>query len=424
MKQTNKIFSISYSQDLLTFTEIQTVVSGGMYRFEILGLNQKSAAELKQKVYTALRSENLLNLKSDNRKIYTSIQGDGVVDVVQPTELAVLTSCYNCITKKNFHNNSLILGRISISGEVLPTNILIQCIHIAIENNMKTIVCPESDFNKIPTRIIDYVINSGISIKTVSNIKDLFISDTGCVSTPPLPKEDVEIRIVQDTVYKIRENEFLWSLFVSMCGDHDLLLFINKTVDTSMIMDTISHIHPEYTEDKLLELSHKLNIKDTDIKTVPYFTEYTERATHKNILKQIHYHMNCPCENPEKDCTCNVRLKKNYKTKLLRLVEQTHTIKTSLETNETSPLNEQEMQYIKKLIQKIQTTSYENNLPDSDVLDYYHTVSAKMSAQEKRTVLSVAKTIQKIDSVIENKLVDITKKTILLAFSMVRSRLN
>ena len=72
MLSSNTIYTIQTDiKNSNTITVIETLITKGIYRFTLLGMSMKQASDTKDRVYSALRSSGLLNLKSDNRKIAT-----------------------------------------------------------------------------------------------------------------------------------------------------------------------------------------------------------------------------------------------------------------------------------------------------------------------------------------------------------------
>lgn len=425
-----KIFSVAQTKTQLIPVHIETVSSNGLYKFEILGTG-KNSNELKQKIYTALRAEGIFNLKSDNRKIYISLFSKEQLFDTNDTELALLLSCYSCVSKRDFWAGMICIGRVSITGEISTTSKLAQTIGISIDRKIDSIICPYDDFISLPTHIKEYAKTQNIQIHAIKDIKSLLDSGTkkqNKVSTKPTESTPSKIHTQQeisDVFSIVQEDAFLWALIVSICGDHNILIYKDKTKNIEDISNLIYKIHPPYETKQIIDFSVEFNLQDFELSNIPFFISDREvfHTRYKNSdIKKIYYIGNCPCENKENDCTCSGRSKKLYKTKINTHIENTSTIKVWAQKHDLK-LDTNKWTTLKDSICSIKNMFIDpENTFKQDTANYFEHVCEKLSACDKKTLFKVCLTLQKIESFISNKHTPITKKTILLAFSLVRNK--
>ena len=425
-----KIFSIAQTKDCLTPVHVETVSSNGLYKFEILGTG-KNSNDLKQKIYTALRAEGAFNLKSDNRKIYISLFSKEPVVNTNNTELALLVSCYACVAKKDFWDGVMCIGRVGITGEVSETSKLIQTIAIAIDHQIQTIICPYDDFISLPTSIKKHIETNKLNIQPIRDIRSL-LDKNPLKQNKPIAKPLKETLLTSYTheektrvISTIQEDLFLWTLFVSMCGDHNILIYKDKTKDTEGIEKLIHKIHPAYSVKEIIQFSREFDLHDFEISSIPFFVSDTDSPLSKykkSNIKKIYYIENCLCGNKDSDCTCSGRSKKIYRTKINTYIENTSSIKVYAQQQTLKP-DEHTCKALQESICSIKNIHIDHEETfNTENTAYLEHVSEKLSACDKKTLFKVCLTLQKIDSFISTKTIPITKKTILLAFSLVKNK--
>jgi hypothetical protein len=165
-KLEQKIYSIQVELNQSGLIEIETIILNGLYRFSILGIKQKKSCDTRDRIYSALRSQKLINLKSDNKKITVNLLPTDLEKKTNIYDLSIALSCLCCMGQIKFNENILVVGELSILGNIISTGYLLKSIHQAIKNNIKIIICPQSDLE-----IVDKNNNDLYQLLKINNIK-------------------------------------------------------------------------------------------------------------------------------------------------------------------------------------------------------------------------------------------------------------
>jgi predicted ATPase with chaperone activity len=113
--QNYKIYSIQIDSNQSRLIEIETIILNGLYRFSILGINQKHSSDTKDRIYSALRSQRLTNLKSNNKKITVNLIPTDIDKRANIYDLGIALSCLSCMGQIHINEDVLVLGKIYIS---------------------------------------------------------------------------------------------------------------------------------------------------------------------------------------------------------------------------------------------------------------------------------------------------------------------
>ena len=144
-KKNHKIYSTNLLPSSTSLIEIETVILNGLYRFSILGISQKNSSDIKDRVYSALRAQKLMNLKSDNKKITVNLLPTDVDKKGNTYDLGIALGCLVHMNQIEIYEDVLTVGELSIVGNIIPSNYILKTMHQAIENNIKCIVCSYFD---------------------------------------------------------------------------------------------------------------------------------------------------------------------------------------------------------------------------------------------------------------------------------------
>jgi hypothetical protein len=311
---------------LSSVVHIETMISRGLYRFTLLGMNQKHASDAKDRVYAALRAGELLNLKSDNRKIIVSLYPDETEKKEGIYDLGIALSCVSCIDKNIPQENMLVVGGLSISGKILPSKRVYQSIYSAYRNNIRLIVCSSEDLKDVSVNMVHKINSYGIHIISATYIKDLI---------PLLKNNSTEEKIIQkieilkNKPFQVHApsinintlNETTRALYISLCGGHNIII---KTQSIVLFQKTYSYLYeyqPYITFGEKLYNSHSYKLlDDTDFKNHMYIEDIKKLQSldmmqnQKNIVTATY--ITCPCgyqysffntNKGTKGCICSKR---------------------------------------------------------------------------------------------------------------------
>ncbi len=469
----NIIYTIQTDREVQTaVTTIETVINRGLYRFTILGAQTKQSSDIKDRVYAALRSSNLLNLKSDNRKIIVSISPETSVKKENFYDLGIALSCIYSIENKTPSYTILALGELSISGKVLPTKRLYQAIYTAYHANISVIACSTEDLDSID---IDT-----LRILSLYNIE--IIADTSLAGIVtklglhrPKRKQDQKNAYTTHTnttpensshmLHMADMSTVLRGLYISLCGGHNMIV---ETPTPQTFSKTYKKVY-SYRENKTfgqkLHTYYTRNMYDTETYQDMTYVEKLEDISHSHAIMRrsggmVGTYTPCACKhvdmffephNQEKKCICSKRSIIQHRRYIehehfsLFDIKETYTEKYHELSNDTIDMLHTQIDVVRGIQRKryIQQkslcerdlyfygdNSYLNKHTPLDILEKLCTSEAydlwKTSGQDDR-VLCVAMTIEDIYTMesgeIHNRTQEkkpaISKQAVLLALSYI-----
>lgn len=463
MKSNNTIYSIYTHHAGSGLLHIETVIAGGIYNFSILGIPAKYAADIKHKVYVSLRSENVLNLKSDNRKITTNIIADREDIVPTHAELATALSCAQCIVGDIVCFPILAIGGLSITGRIIPSNKLLSAIYLALKHNIGHISCSEKDIKKLQPHYIQYAQKEGVEFFVGNNIKEIFDNlknhsvyrNTFAID---LTTKDYSSIQIKKTLTKLKQSHIVWSMFISICGRHSIMFETDNSPFIEEVSDLLSKCIPTKPLNQQLELAHKVTCDDETFQSRMNNFSHTKIASHtqrKNEIDSLtsftflenapthrgdvisHYYSSpdllrvatclyCPCGNKEllnKKCLCIQRNILRYQYKINTEHKSHYVMWASHHTGSQHPIPVfDDLKAITHIITLIHSNTTESSL-DSKSQKMCLQLSESLNLHQKAKLLSLATTLQQLTDIEEGNLSQtkrptlISTKNLLLAFS-------
>lgn len=463
MKSNNNIYSIHTHNKGSGLLHLETVIAGGIYNFSILGIPAKYAADIKHKVYVSLRSENVLNLKSDNRKITTNIIADREDVIPTHAELATALSCAQCLVGDITHFPTLAVGGLSITGKIIPSNKLLSAIYLALKHNINHISCSEKGIKNLQPCYIQYAQKEGIEFFVGNNIKEIFDNlknhlvyrNTFAID---LNNEEYSCTQIQSTLTELKQSHIVWSMFVSICGKHSIMFETDNSPFIEEAADLLSKCIPTKPLDQQFELSHRSTCDDvtfqnrmsnyTYTKIVPHAQKkeeidtltsfvFLENASTLNIdaisryysssdLLRIATCLYCPCGNKgllNKKCLCIQRNILRYQHKINTDHRSHYMMWASHHTGSQHPIPTfTDMKVITHVITLMHSNTQGGDL-DIKSRKMYVQLSENLNLHQKTQLISLATTLQQLTDIEEGGLNQtkrptlISTKNLLLAFS-------
>jgi magnesium chelatase family protein len=125
---------------------VEADTSVGLYGFVIVGLPGKEVDEAKDRIPVAIKNSGLKSPKQNNRKIVVSLSPASLKkDGTQfdlPIAISYLLASQELNINKDFLKNSLFLGELSLSGEVLPVHGVLSVAKLCKEKKIQNLFVP------------------------------------------------------------------------------------------------------------------------------------------------------------------------------------------------------------------------------------------------------------------------------------------
>lgn len=468
-KQIYKIYSTNLSSDSSNLIEIETIILNGLYRFSILGIGQKNSSDIKDRVYSALRSQKLMNLKSDNKKITVNLLPTNIEKKANIYDLGIALSCLIHMNQIEIHENILAVGELSIVGNMIQSGYILKSVHQAIENNIKCIICSYSDIktlSKCQNSLNDiikkyqlkFIVGNTLGELT-KNIKD----NNFYVFENFENKENILINNVINGHFTIlNENIFKTILAISTCRNifienkkesyikkfiKNLIYYTNRLNNTeilkisndlskndNLILDKfvypiISTIDSQTHKDDLHTLLNEsffgFNIIE-DFISIPEDILYNTKKLHKSSI--ICFYNSCPCGNSnnlfnsfeDDKCLCLQRYILKYRQKLHKIENGFFDFYIKDIDNTTLEYNPTDYESMNKVISGYRNSTVEIGL-DADVGQIITTYADYYEKAELDAIIQLAKDITKLEHVLyKTKKPILTKNSIDLAVKFIK----
>lgn len=267
-----KIYSIQVGLNQSGLIDIETIILNGLYRFSILGIKQKNSSDTKDRIYSALRSQKLINLKSDNKKITVNLLPTIIEKKTNIYDLGITLGCLSCMNQIKLNESIIAVGELSILGNIIPTGFLLKSIYQAIKNNIKTVICSRLDLDAInisSNNLQQLIEINNIKIivgeyldELVQNIRDekyhVFKTKTNknLISPPLTIDQPRSVEILNDDILKI---------ILALCTKRNIFIENKKESYIKKFIKNLIYYNQKLNDYELLIMADRLNINDRNI---------------------------------------------------------------------------------------------------------------------------------------------------------------
>lgn len=374
MNSNNIIYTLQTDiLDKSSVVQIETVINRGLYRFTLIGMNTRKSSDTKDRVYSALRSSDLLNLKSDNRKIIVTLSPYNATKKEDFYDLGIALSCICCIDKKVPEQTMFVFGELSISGKIVPTKMMYQAIYSAYINNISIVICSTEDVYSIEESIIQDLKSHNINILHSKHLSTLIplIKSHDCkdilpvVTKKPVFKETFPVLFMKDM------DSIVSALYISICGGHRIII---ETQSVDVFKKRYEEFYTYVPQKRFGEFAYKAYTQKLNDDRVDNTLLYIENIQHAQDVKKmqsfidsiVSTHTPCPCgytysffelKTQKNTCLCSkksiLQYKRNIENKYYSLfnMKENHTLDTDncMQNNISSELLHKNIDFIRNI---------------------------------------------------------------------------
>ncbi len=257
--------------------KVEVDICTGMPYFDIVGLPDTSVKESKDRVRAALKN---CGFDFPIARIIVNLAPADIKKSGAIYDFPILVAILKCTKQINAYlDDSIIIGELSLSGDLNPINGILPMIIKAKELGFKKIFLPKDNAP-------EGAIINGVSIYPVSKITEFINHVNGKCEIPiqhqtkiikPSNKNYMDLKDVKGQLDAKRALE------IAAAGGHNILLVGPPGSGKSMLAKRIPTILPEMTFDEIIETTKIYSIMGTISKEDPLITQRPFRSPHHTI---------------------------------------------------------------------------------------------------------------------------------------------
>lgn len=273
----SKIISSSFVGVESYIVNVEVDISNGFPSFTIVGLGDTAISESKDRVRSAIKNS---GIDIFPRKIIINLSPADIKKEGAAFDLPIavgILSSFGFINKEKLPEY-LLIGELSLNGDVRKIKGVISSVIAARENNLKGVIVPYENFHEAS------FIN-GVDILPVKNLKevlDFFNHDL----IPKVPKPKPKINFCENNLdfSDVKGQETAKrAMEIVAAGSHNVILNGSPGAGKSMIAKRLPTILPDMTEEEIIQTTKIYSISGLLSKKNPIISKRPFRSPHYTL---------------------------------------------------------------------------------------------------------------------------------------------